>query len=171
VDAAAGVDLLVITPPMKSVHLLPTDLLKGLSQIPIVVDTCNYYPSFRDGVIQDIEGGLTESEWVVQQLRRPVVKVFNNIMAPSLANGGLPKGRAGRIALPVAGADGLAKAQVIKLLDDIGFDDLEAGTLHESWRQQPGTPAYCTDLDAFAECFWFWRNHMFTRLAQLMTHT
>ena len=78
---------------MKSVQLLPTDLLKGLSQIPIVVDTCDYYPSFRDGVIQDIEGGLTESEWVVQQLRRPVVKAFNNIMAPSLANGGLPKGR------------------------------------------------------------------------------
>jgi 8-hydroxy-5-deazaflavin:NADPH oxidoreductase len=60
----------------------------------------------------------------------------------------LPKGRAGRIALPVAGSDGLAKAQVIKLLDEIGFDGLDAGTLQESWRQQPGTPAYCTDLDA-----------------------
>jgi 8-hydroxy-5-deazaflavin:NADPH oxidoreductase len=150
VDAATGVDLLVITIPMKSVPLLPAGFLKGLSENAIVLDTCNYYPSFRDGVIQQIEDGLTESEWVAQQLRHPVTKVFNNIMAHSLANGALPKGRVGRIALPVAGADRLAKAQVIKLLDAIGFDGLDAGTLQESWRQQPGTPAYCTDLDAAA---------------------
>ena len=100
VVAATGVDLLVITLPMKSVRLLPTDLLEGLSENQIVVDTCNYYPSFRDGVIQQIEDGLTESEWVAQQLRRPVIKSFINILAHSLANGGLPKGRAARIALP-----------------------------------------------------------------------
>jgi 8-hydroxy-5-deazaflavin:NADPH oxidoreductase len=149
-DAGSGVDLLVITIPMKSVPLLPLDLFKGSSENAIVLDTCNYYPSFRDGVIQPIEDGLTESEWVAQQVRRPVIKVFNNILADSLANGGLPKGRKGRIALPVAGADRLAKAQVIELLDAIGFDGLDAGTLQESWRQQPGTPAYCTDLDAGA---------------------
>jgi 8-hydroxy-5-deazaflavin:NADPH oxidoreductase len=79
-----------------------------------------------------------------------VIKVFNNILAHSLANGGLPMGRAGRIALPVAGADRSAKSQVINVLDAIGFDGLDAGTLQESWRQQPGTPAYCTDLDAAA---------------------
>lgn len=150
VDAATGVDLLVITIPMKSVPLLPADLLKGLSENAIVLDTGNYYPSFRDGVIQPIEDGLPESEWVAQQLHRPVIKVFNNIMAYSLAKGALPKGRAERIALPVAGADRRAKAQVIELLDAMGFDGLDAGTLQESWRQQPGTPAYCTDLNAAA---------------------
>ena len=114
----------------------------------IVVDTGNYYPSFRDGTIEEIESGLTESGWVAKHLGRPVVKVFNNIMAHSLAEGGLPQGAKGRIALPVAGDDSRAKAVVIGLVDALGFDGIDAGTLDESWRQQPGTPVYCTDYDA-----------------------
>jgi 8-hydroxy-5-deazaflavin:NADPH oxidoreductase len=149
-DTVPEVDLLVVTIPMKNVQILRANLLRGLSQKSIVLDTCNYYPSIRDGVIQQIEDGATESEWVSQQLGRAVIKVFNNITAHSLATGGLPRGSAGRIALPISGDDSSAKTQVIRLLDEIGFDGLDVGTLHESWRQQPGTPAYCTDLDAAA---------------------
>ena len=29
----------------------------------------------------------------------------------------------------------------------MGFDTVDAGLLDDSWRQQPGTPAYGTDLD------------------------
>jgi predicted dinucleotide-binding enzyme len=149
-DAVTGVDLLVISIPEKNVPDLPSDLLEKLPAEAAVIDTGNYYPSIRDGIIQPIEDGMAESEWVAQQIRRPVIKVFNNIMAYSLANGGLPKGTPGRIALPVAGDDASAKARIIELLDEIGFDGLDAGSLRESWRQQPGTPAYCTDLDAAA---------------------
>jgi predicted dinucleotide-binding enzyme len=77
-----------------------------------------------------------------------VVKAFNNIYAQHLLERGKPKGAAGRIALPVAGDDQRAKDVVIRLLDELGFDGVDAGTLDDSWRQQPGTPVYGTDLDA-----------------------
>jgi predicted dinucleotide-binding enzyme len=36
----------------------------------------------------------------------------------------------------------------IEQVDELGFDPVDAGELGESWRQQPGTPVYGTDLDA-----------------------
>lgn len=147
-DAAQGADLVVVTIPQKSVPLLPKDLFRDVPAEVIVVDTGNYYPSFRDGTIAEIESGLTESGWVAKHLGRPVLKVFNNIMAHSLAEGGLSPGAKGRIALPVAGDDPRAKAVVMGLVDALGFDGIDAGSLDESWRQQPGTPVYCTDYDA-----------------------
>jgi predicted dinucleotide-binding enzyme len=142
-----GVDLVIVTIPEKSIPLLPQGLFRALPEAVIVVDTGNYYPSFRDGRIAAIESGMTESGWVAQQLGRPVLKAFNNIMAHSLAEGGLSAGSKGRIALPVAGDDRRAKAVVIGLIDTLGFDGIDGGSLDESWRQQPGTPVYCTDLD------------------------
>lgn len=147
-DAVKGVDLVVVTIPQKSVPALPKGLFAGVPETVVVVDTGNYYPSFRDGKIAAIEGGLTESRWVARELGRPVVKALNNIMMHSLAEGGLPRGAAGRIALPVAGDDARAKQIVIGLVDALGFDGIDGGSLDESWRQEPGTPAYCTDLDA-----------------------
>jgi predicted dinucleotide-binding enzyme len=61
---------------------------------------------------------------------------------------GRPRGTAGRIALPVAGDEPTAKAIVLKLVDELGFDGVDAGGLDESWRQQPGTPVYTQDFDA-----------------------
>ena len=114
----------------------------------VVVDTGNYYPQQRDGRIGGIEAGGTESRWVAQQLRRPVVKAFNNIYAQHLLGLGRPAGAPGRIALPVAGDVEAAKAVVVRLLDELGFDGVDAGGLDESWRQQPGSPVYATDFDA-----------------------
>jgi len=81
-------------------------------------------------------------------LGRPVVKAFNNIYAQHLMDLGRPAGGPSRIALPVAGDDNRAKGIVIRLLDELGFDGVDAGGLDESWRQQPGTPVYTTDFDA-----------------------
>ena len=147
-DAVRDVDVVVVTIPQKSVPLLPKDLFRNVPDQVIVVDTGNYYPSFRDGEIAAIEGGLTESGWVAQQLGRPVSKVFNSIMSHSLAEGGLPAGTPGRIALPIAGDDARAKGILAGLVDELDFDGIDAGSLDESWRQQPGSPAYCTDYDA-----------------------
>jgi predicted dinucleotide-binding enzyme len=91
---------------------------------------------------------MPESRWVEQQLGRPVVKAFNSIVAQHLLKLGRPAGTPGRIALPVAGDDDAAKAVVMRLVNELGFDPIDAGGLDESWRQQPGTPVYCTDLDA-----------------------
>jgi hypothetical protein len=74
--------------------------------------------------------------------------VFNNIYAEHLAKRGKPPGAPGRIALPVSGDDAKAKEVVMKLVNDIGFDPVDAGGLDESWRQQPGTPVYAADFDA-----------------------
>jgi hypothetical protein len=113
----------------------------------VVVDTGNYYPK-RDGRIAPIEDGTPESQWVAQQLGRPVVKAFNTMYAQHLLERGRAADQAGRIALPIAGDDSSAKAVVLQLIDELGFDGVDAGTLAESWRQQPGTPVYGADLKA-----------------------
>ena len=147
-EAAHGRDVVIVTIPEKNVSDLPKDLFDGVSPDVVVVDTGNYYPRQRDGRIDAIEKGMPESQWVAQQLGRPVVKAFNNIYAAHLLENGSPKGAAGRIALPVAGDDPEAKAVVMQLIDEIGFDAVDAGTLAESWRQQPNSPVYTHDFDA-----------------------
>src|SRR4051795_9048681 len=146
-QAARAGEVVIVTIPMKNIPRLAGNLFDGVSDDVVVVDTGNYYPQQRDGRIDAIEQGTTESRWVATQLRRPVVKAFNNIYARHLLERGKPKGAAGRIALPVAGDDRRAKEVVIRLLDELGFDGVDAGSLDESWRQQPGTPVYATDLD------------------------
>ena len=147
-EAARSGDVVIVTIPEKNIPYLPADLFAGVPDSVVVVDTGNYYPQQRDGRIDGIEAGATESRWVAQQLGRPVVKAFNNIYAQHLMDLGKPAGAPGRIALPIAGDDKAAKAVVLRLLDELGFDGVDAGGLDESWRQQPGTPVYCTDFDA-----------------------
>ncbi len=147
-DAVSDRDVVIVTIPEKSIPDLPTDLFAGVPASVIVVDTGNYYPRQRDGRIEAIESGTTESRWVSQQLHRPVIKAFNNIYAQHLLELGKPKGTPGRIALPVAGDDPNAKAIVMRLIDEIGFDSVDDGGLDDSWRQQPNTPVYTHDYDA-----------------------
>jgi hypothetical protein len=146
-EAARGGEVVIVTIPLKNVARLPGNLFDGVPADVVVVDTGNYYPQQRDGRIDAIENGAAESRWVSDRLGRPVVKAFNNIYARHLVERGKPKGAAGRIALPVAGDDPRAKDVVIRLLDELGFDGVDGGSLDESWRQQPGTPVYGTDLD------------------------
>jgi predicted dinucleotide-binding enzyme len=146
-EAARAGEIVIVTIPMKNVPTL-AGIFDDVPPGVVVVDTGNYYPQQRDGRIDPIEKGMPESRWVSQQLGRPVVKAFNNIYARHLLEQGKPKGSAGRIALPVAGDDRRAKDTVIRLLDQLGFDGVDAGSLDESWRQQPGTPVYGTDHDA-----------------------
>jgi 8-hydroxy-5-deazaflavin:NADPH oxidoreductase len=147
-EAARSGDVVIVTIPEKNIPDLPGDLFAGVPDNVVVVDTGNYYPQQRDGRIAGIEEGAIESVWVSQQLGRPVVKAFNNIYAEHLLKKGQPAGTPGRIALPVAGDDARAKAVVLKLVDELGFDAVDTGGLDESWRQQPGTPVYAADFDA-----------------------
>ena len=141
-EAARGAEVVVVTVPQKNVPDLPSGLLAGAADGAVVVDTGNYYPQQRDGRIDAIEQGLVESRWVEQQLGHPVVKAFNGIYAAELLTTGRPAGAEDRRALPVAGDDDEAKQVVLALLDELGFDGVDAGPLDESWRQQPGTPVY-----------------------------
>lgn len=136
--------MVIIAVPEKSVWHLPRDIFAATAAV--IVDAGNYYPS-RDSRIPEIDRGLPETAWVAKLFGRPVIKAFNNILANSLATRGVPASTPGRICLSVAGDDLAAKAKVLRLIDALGFDGIDAGTLADSWRQQPGTPAYCRDLD------------------------
>lgn len=149
-SASRDNDVVVVSIPQKAVVDLSPDLFRGVPASVVVIDTNNYYPQLRDGHIAALEAGELDSVWVSSLLGRPVVKCFNNIVAASLRDGGLPRGAPGRIALSFAGDDASAKAVVSELVDAIGFDPVDAGPLSESWRQEPGTAAYCRDLSADA---------------------
>jgi len=147
VDAAKAGELVIIAIPTKAVADLPRALFANVPDSVIVIDVGNYHPELRDGHIDVIDRGMLDSQWVAQQIGRPVIKAFNNIFAKSLLEKGLPRGTKGRIALSVAGDSWDAKAAVLRLVDELGFDPVDGGDLDNSWRQQPGTPAYCQDLE------------------------
>ena len=146
-EAARAGEIVIVTIPQRAVIDLPKDLFAGVPEDVVVVDIGNYYPS-RDGRIEAIEKGQIESAWVAEHLGRPVVKAFNNIGSRSLLENGQPASTPGRIALSVAGDQPVAREKVLRLVDGLGFDPVDAGRLEDSWRQQPGTPVYVADLDA-----------------------
>src|ERR1035438_10057889 len=147
-EAARAGEVIVVTIPEAKIRDLPKDLFAGVPDDVVVIETGNYYPRERDGRISDIEAGMAESRWVEHQLGRSVVKAFNNIYPQHLVERGRPAGSRGRIALPVAGDDQHAKETAIRLVDQLGFDAVDAGALDESWPQHPGTPVYTADFDA-----------------------
>jgi len=144
-QAAQAADLVIIAIPQLAVTQLPLDVLRA--NRAVVVDAGNYYPT-RDGVVAQVEAGATDSEWIASVLGRPVIKAFNNILAESLAERGNRGGAGERIALSVAGDNENDKQLVQGVIRELGFDAVDGGALSESWRQQPGTPAYCKDLNA-----------------------
>ncbi len=142
-EAARGAEVVVVTIPLKAIPDLPSGLLDEAADGVAVIDTGNYYPQQRDGRIAEIlDEGLTESRWTARHLGHTVIKAFNGTYAADILDRPLPAGAPDRMALPVAGDDEQAKAKVRALIDELGFDTVDAGGLDESWRQQPGTPVY-----------------------------
>jgi 8-hydroxy-5-deazaflavin:NADPH oxidoreductase len=145
-EVVKDIDVLVISIPFIEITNLANSITQEISHDTIIVDTTNYYP-IRDGKINEVENGMPESVWVSKQLSRPVVKAYNSILAGSLINEGLPEGSYSRIALPISGDNKKSKEAVALLVNDSGFDALDIGNLNESWKQQPGSQIYCTDLN------------------------
>jgi len=143
-EAAAAEDLIIITIPEKAIPELPAGLFTNTKAT--IVDTGNYYP-VRDGEIGEIQNGVMDSQWVAQHIGHTVIKAFNNIYSASLESKAVPAGEDGRIALSVAGDDADGKQVVLDLIEAIGFDAIDTGSLADSWKQEPGSPAYCNDLD------------------------
>ena len=143
-EAVANVDVVILSIPLSRLPDVAA-LIRNVSAETVVIDTSNYYPH-RDGRIEAIEAGQVESLWVAERLGHPIVKAWNAIGSDSFANRGKPAESPDRIAIPVA-ADRDADRKVgMALVEDTGFDAFDAGTLQDSWRQQPGAPCYCTDL-------------------------
>ncbi|MCH8560324.1 NADPH-dependent F420 reductase [Nesterenkonia sp. DZ6] len=147
VDAAevvTDVEVLITSIPFNKMPGI-VSLIEQLPAEAVILDTSNYYP-MRDGSISVLDEGLVESVWVTQQLRRPVAKAWNAILADSFATKGRPSGDLDRVAIPVAADREQDRAIAIQLVEETGFDAVDAGSLAESWRQQPAAPGYCTDL-------------------------
>jgi predicted dinucleotide-binding enzyme len=138
-DAAKAGDIVVVTVPLKNYREVPVEPLVG----KIVIDTNNYYPQ-RDGHIPELDNeSTTTSELLQAHLpASKVVKAFNHIYAAQLTTHGQPAGTKDRRALVIAGDDRDAKAEVTALLDQFGFDTVDAGPLREGWRIQRDTPGY-----------------------------
>ena len=139
VEAATAADIVVVTVPLKSYRSVPVDPLKG----KIVIDTNNYYPQ-RDGRIPELDNESTTTAELLQAHlpESRVVKAFNHIYAAELTMHGQPAGARNRRALAIAGDDAAAKATVARLIDQFGFDVVDAGPLAEGWRIQRDTPGY-----------------------------
>ena len=146
-EATRNKNVIIVAIPQKNVPALPKSLFKQLTEDVVVIDTGNYYPNLRDGTIPALEKSGIDSLWVQEQLSIPVVKVFNSILATSLQDMGRPKGEENRIALAVSGDDTKAKEVVFRLVEELGFDPFDLGTIAQSWQQQPGSPIYCRDIN------------------------
>jgi 8-hydroxy-5-deazaflavin:NADPH oxidoreductase len=138
-EAAQSGDIVVVSVPLKNYRAIPVEPLAG----KIVIDTNNYYPE-RDGHIPELDNeSTTTSELLQAHLPTgKVVKAFNHIYAAELTTHGQPAGTKNRRALVIAGDDPGAKATVMRLLDQFGFDTVDAGPLKEGWRIQRDTPGY-----------------------------
>jgi predicted dinucleotide-binding enzyme len=138
-EAAKAGDIVVVTIPLKNIESVPVEPLAG----KIVIDTNNYYPE-RDGRIAELDDESTTTAELLQRHlpKAKVVKAFNHIYASQLTTDGRPRGDAERRALVIAGDDEQAKAKVAALLDQFGFDTVDAGPLSEGWRIQRDTPGY-----------------------------
>jgi predicted dinucleotide-binding enzyme len=138
-DAAKAGDIVVVSVPLKNYRAVPVEPLVG----KVVIDTNNYYPQ-RDGQIPELDDeSTTTSELLQSHLpKSKVVKAFNHIYAAELTTHGQPAGSPNRRALVIAGDDAAAKKTVTRLLNEFGFDTVDAGPLKEGWRIQRDTPGY-----------------------------
>ncbi len=139
VDAAKAGDMVVVSVPLKNYRKVPIEPLAG----KIVIDTNNYYPQ-RDGHIPELDNESTTTAELLQAHlpTSKVVKAFNHIYAAALTTDRQPSGTKNRRALVIAGNDNDAKTSVTRLLDQFGFDTVDAGPLKEGWRIQRDTPGY-----------------------------
>jgi hypothetical protein len=152
-EVAVGVDVLIVSVRFQQLTALKP-LISEVASDTTVVDTSNYLPvsgppeQYGASPVEAIDAGQPETAWLQEQWGRPVSRAWNPVFARTLADKGKAHGEPGRLALPVSGDSAESKQLVMRLVDHTGFDPVDAGTIAESWRQQMGTPAWCTELTA-----------------------
>jgi EmrB/QacA subfamily drug resistance transporter len=144
-EAAAFGDVVVLALPFGRYNELPIKELAGR----VVVDATNYNPE-RDGDVVGLGNGRTSSELIAEHLpNASVVKALNTLNYARLRDDARPAGTPGRLAVPHAGDDPEAKAVVSRLIDTMGFDPIDSGSLVEGGRrQEPGSTLFNRPLTA-----------------------
>jgi len=136
-EAAAFGEVVLLAIPWRVTEGLPSpQVLSG----KIVIDAMNPYTASFEVI--DL-GESTSSEQVAKRLPGArIVKAFNTMQSEALRTGGRTS-REGHLVLFVAGDDAEAKAIVSRLIEGIGFEPMDTGTLREGGRrQQPGSSIY-----------------------------
>lgn len=119
--AALGADLVVLAVPFHTVEEVVPVL--GLAAGQVLVDTTNPFG-------RPLPAGHPSGSSVVAAAAGVgvhVVKAFNVLGAENMADPVLPDGS--RPVLPVAGDDDVARASVVGLARDMGFDAVDVGGL------------------------------------------
>jgi predicted dinucleotide-binding enzyme len=143
-EASRFGDIVIVSIPFGRYR----ELAPGTLAEKVVIDTNNYYPQ-RDGHFEELDASTrTSSELLQDHLADArVVKAFNTINWAHLRDHGRPDGDPNRIGIPISGDDADAKSTVAELIDEIGFDAVDAGPLGAGGRQQqPGSDIYGADL-------------------------
>jgi predicted dinucleotide-binding enzyme len=139
-EAARYGEVVVVSVPFNRYREVPAEELAGKP----VIDTNNYYPA-RDGHYPELDEDRTTSGELLQQ-HLPgarVVKAFNTITWQHLRDYGHTGGANMLYGIPVSGDDDGAKRVVFDLIEEMGFEPVEAGGLAEGGRKhQPGRPGY-----------------------------
>jgi 8-hydroxy-5-deazaflavin:NADPH oxidoreductase len=121
-DAASFGEVVLVAIPFWRYELLPAGPLSD----KIVVDAMNYYAG-RDGWMDF--GDLTSSELLARRLPDArVVKAFNTMSYDTLRTEGNRSG-GDSFVLFIAGDDEEAKAVVSRLIEEIGFEPVDTGSL------------------------------------------
>lgn len=145
-DSIIDKDILILSIPFVQISNIAAIVKENIDERTIIIDSGNYYP-VRDGNIDEILEGKPESIWVSEKLGRPIAKTWNSLAASVLKNNGYPAGIQERIAVPFTAEDEKTAAIIKQLIEETGFDPYYAGNLQESYRFQPGQPAYSTSLN------------------------
>ena len=131
-------DIIVLAVPTHRFRELPPDLFAG----KILIDAMNYWEPV-DGIDDELASADTGTSVVVQShfLSARVVKSLNQLGYHELEELRRPPGSPDRIAVGAAGADGLAVRTVMRLIDRLGFDPVDVGSLENGVALEPdGSP-------------------------------
>jgi 8-hydroxy-5-deazaflavin:NADPH oxidoreductase len=149
-EVVGNADIVVLAVPTHRFRELPPDLFGG----KILIDAMNYWEPV-DGVDDELAGAPDGTSMVVQE-RFPsarVVKSLNQLGYHELEDQPRPSGAPGRIAIGAAGDDRMAVRAVMRLIDRLGFDPVDAGPLRNGLALEPdGSPFAVTyTADELAE--------------------
>jgi predicted dinucleotide-binding enzyme len=141
-DVVGHADVIVLAVPTHRFRELQPDLFAG----KVLIDATNYWPPV-DGDDPELAGAPEGTSTIVQQHfpSARLVKSLNQLGYHQLEENQQPHGTPNRIAIGAAGDDQLAVRTVMRLLDQLGFDPVDAGPLKNGVALEPdGSPIAAT---------------------------
>jgi predicted dinucleotide-binding enzyme len=141
-EVVHNADMIVLAVPTHRFRELPRDLFAG----KILIDAMNYWQPV-DGDDPDLAAAPDGTSMIVKERFRSarVVKSLNQLSYHQLEENSRSKEAPDRIAIGAAGDDRLAVRKVMRLLDRLGFDPVDAGPLKNGLALEPdGSPLAIT---------------------------